>query len=99
MEFWTKPTIREIGDSLGKMVVVDDSFFISHDQSLAHVLVKLEMRKVLFASLDLFQQGKIHSLTLDYLNIPFLYAQCHEIGHVFRDSSKNMARKIWRIKD
>jgi hypothetical protein len=35
---------------------------------------------------------------LDYLNIPFRCAWCHEKGHVFKDCDKHMARKVWRRK-
>jgi hypothetical protein len=60
--------------------------------------MEIDVTKCLFQSMDLFWNGKRHTQTLDYFNIPFRCARCHDLGHVFKDRDKSLVRKAWRRK-
>ena len=79
MQFWTEAAIEAIGNSIGNMVVVDDSFMLMHDNSLDQVLMDLYMSKRLFQFKELEQYGKLHTLKHDYLNVSF---QCTCINEI-----------------
>jgi hypothetical protein len=61
MEYWFEPTLRAIGNLLGKMMSVDDSFLWLDSRTVVKVLVKIDVSKDLYESLDLVRDGKRHT--------------------------------------
>jgi hypothetical protein len=61
MEYCTEPTIWEIGNILGKTILVDEKFVTLSFHSIVSVLVDIILSKGLFESLDLVHDGKKHT--------------------------------------
>jgi hypothetical protein len=92
-ECWSWKCFEKIGNTLGTFMKEDMSFSTSGKMFVARILVSLNFRKGLSATLELSQEGKTFSQSLDYEGIPFKCHRCHKHSHRAVDCLLPMKRR------
>ena len=84
-ESWSLAVFQSIGNTLGCFEKVDMSFMESILTRVAHILVMVNFRDE-FPKSIVFQKGvQKHTLTLNYVDVPFKCNRCHKHGHLVVD--------------
>jgi hypothetical protein len=53
MEFWFEPVVRDIGDILVNIILVDGNFLTSDRLTMVIFLMEIDINKIIFESMDL----------------------------------------------
>lgn len=70
---------------MGVFIDYDKSFVESSKMAFARILVHLDTREKLVASLKLQWQGITRLQKLDYEGVSFRCRRCHEIGNLYKE--------------
>lgn len=73
LHLWTKDNFQSIGDDLGKYLYHEKSYIETGKTAYAKILVHLDAREGLVASLNLHYKGLVQHQKLDYEGVPFHY--------------------------
>ena len=84
-------TIRYL---IGKILFVDNSFQKSPVQSVACLLVKVDINLSFSKFLELVFASQRYTELLYYVNIPFRCVRCHICVNVFASCDKPITRKV-----
>jgi hypothetical protein len=96
LELWCNKFLWDLGNFLGKKIMVDTSCKTSSFHSVARVLVELYL-KGLAENIDIELHNEF-TQPLDYTNLPFRCMQCHIYGHGIAYCLKPFIKKVWRKK-
>jgi len=85
LHFWGPDHFNRIGDILGTFLEADLSYKETHMKQVARILVELNIREGLPASMILDWGPTPITQLLDYENLPFRCRRCHTYGHPVAD--------------
>ena len=63
--------------------MVDNSFKEEWIRMIVHVIVDIDIKRVLFEIIYILYGDKIYTQVLDYSNVPFWCISCHIYGNMF----------------
>ena len=81
---WSRTVLEGVGNSLGCFVAIEEDFMHAYDKQMAKILIELDLTTGLPTEIEIFCQDRLFQQRLDYLNIPFRYSWCREVGHLQR---------------
>jgi hypothetical protein len=81
MQYWNTHRFASIGDLLGSYLEADMSFEDTRIMTVAHILVKINLKKGLLQELTIESAAGTFVQMLDYEGIPFRCHRCHVYGH------------------
>jgi hypothetical protein len=85
VEFRTKVSFFDLGNALGTFMDANTSFITSGKQSVAQILVSLNIRGGLAEELELICKDKHFFQKMEYEGIPFRCRCCHKHDHIVSD--------------
>lgn len=62
---WSQSALQATGDTLGKFIMLDDSHKSCNDQTIARILVEIDINQGLFELMELVVGDKPNTQTLD----------------------------------
>jgi hypothetical protein len=95
MEYWLTHSLEEIGDKLGKFILMDDSYKSCNGHSITHICVEVDISQGIFKFMELVIGNSSHTQILNYINFPFHYARCHHYGHILKECEKSFQKRVW----
>lgn len=72
-----------------------ESVRASLSQTVAKIIVKIDLQQGLFESIELVVGDRLYTQALDNINVPFRCARCHFYGHVVVDCNQLFKRQVW----
>jgi len=93
LQFWTLDYFKSIGNFLGEFLEADLSFEETKQRKVARIIVNLNVKEGLGEEIDLRWGSFIHSIILDYENVPFRCCCCHQCGHLVMNC--HLPLRIW----
>jgi len=84
---WNEGALREIGNALGKFILIDPSTFESFVRKMGKILVGIDVHDGLPKAIDIEWCGHLIIQRMDYMGIPFRCSWCRGTGHLRRDCS------------
>ena len=85
MDLWSAKGIYLVGNKLGKIIMVDNSFKEEFIRMIVHVIVEIDIRIWIYEIIYILFGDKIYPQLLDYSNVPFWCISCHTDGNIFKN--------------
>ena len=89
----------KLGNILGRVIQMDDSFLTNNLWIMAWVLVDIDTRDVLLDTMEIEVGNVVHYQVMDYQNMSLFCAWCHLHGHmVVNDCVLLFKQMAWKWK-
>ena len=102
-DFWNPYWPRDLGNTMGVFLEVDLSFVKTRCQTIAIIIVSLNIRTDLREHINLIWGSKIRKQIMYYEGLPFRCHHYHDMGHLERNCNlgppPTSKRKRWLSKE
>jgi len=96
LELWSKETLIEIGNAIGRFVYVDPRCLGEKDKRIAWILIEKAYRGGFPDHIEIAWRDLKINQRLDFWGIPFRCLACHRTGHLIKHCPRRPAHeKIW----
>ena len=92
LELWSKETLAEIGNAIGRCVYVDSRCLGEKDKCVAWILIDKSFRGGFPDHIDISWGDFKICQRLDFWGVPFRCSACHQTGHLFRNFPRVLSK-------
>jgi len=90
---------KETRNLITSLIDEDETYKHPSQHTITRILVEVKLREGLVDEISLEVRGEIYYHTIDYIGIPFFYAQCHSYVHLVSDCMLKFTRKVGKRKN
>ena len=88
-----------LGNFLGKTVYIDSSYKFQVRQTVAKVLVLVDLSEGILDIIEIEVGDLLLNQVLDYYNIPFMCTRRHVHGYIISGCNFPFMKRIWNSKE